>query len=85
MMTCPEIYFVEVDFLRKMPFIVKKDPSLVKDTGWLVGRTKEINSTVHDRNRYIETAREVAFSQKGGINFWQLDSILQIMTSIANK
>jgi hypothetical protein len=85
MMTSPEIYFVEVDFFREMPFIAEKDPNLVKDAGWIVGRTKEMYSTMHDRNKYIETARGGAFGQGGGLNFWQLDSILQTMTSIANK
>jgi hypothetical protein len=85
MMTSPEIYFVEVDFFREMPFIAEKDPNLVKDAGWIVGRTKEMYSTMHDRNKYIETASGGAFGQGGGLNFWQLDSILQTMTSIANK
>jgi hypothetical protein len=85
MMTCPELYFVEVDFFREMPFIAEKEPNLVMETGWLVGRTKEMSSTVRDRNRYIEAAREAAFGQGGEMNFWQLDSILQTMTSISNK
>ncbi len=85
LMTSPEIYFVEVDFFREMPFIAEKDPNLVKDAGWLVGRTKEMNNTLRDRNRYIEAARGATFGQGGALNFWQLDSILQTMTSISNK
>lgn len=85
MMTSPEIHFVEVDFFREMPFIAEKDPNLVKDAGWLVGRTRAIHSTMNDRNRYIEAARGSTFGQGGALNFWQLDSILQTMTSIANK
>jgi hypothetical protein len=69
MMTCPEIYFVEVDFFREMLFIAEKEPNLVMETGWLVGRTKEMYSAVHDRNRYIETARGGAFGQGGALNF----------------
>jgi hypothetical protein len=68
-----------------MPFIAEKEPNLVMETGWLVGRIKEMYSTVRDRNRYIEIARNAAFGQGGALNFWQLDSILQTMTSIANK
>lgn len=85
MMTSPDIYFVEVDFFREMPFIAEKDPNLVNDAGWLVGRTKEMYSTTRDRNRYIEAARGAVFGQGGALNFWQLDSILQTMTSISNK
>jgi hypothetical protein len=49
MMTCPEMYFVEVDYFREMPFIAEKDPNLVNDAGWLVGRTREMKTTMRDR------------------------------------
>jgi hypothetical protein len=84
MMTCPEMHFVEWDFFKELPFLIEKDPELLKQAGWLLRRAHEINKTISDRNNYIQTAMSITANQKGGLNFYQLDSILQAQRSIAN-
>jgi hypothetical protein len=39
MMTCPELHFIECDFWKEIPFIIEKDPELIKQSGWLIDAT----------------------------------------------
>jgi hypothetical protein len=84
MMTCPEMHFVEWDFFKELPFLVEKDPELLKQAGWLLRRAREINKAISDRNNYIQAAINLTASQRGGLNFYQLDGILQRQVSISN-
>jgi hypothetical protein len=68
MMTCPEMHFVEWDFFKELPFLIEKDPELLKQAGWLLRRAREINKTISDRNNYIQTAMSITANQKGGLN-----------------
>jgi hypothetical protein len=45
-MTCPEMRFVEWDFFRELPFLIEKDPELLKQAGWLLRLAREINKTI---------------------------------------
>jgi hypothetical protein len=83
MMTCPEMHFVEWDFFRELPFLVEKDPELLKQAGWLLRRAREINKNITDRNQYIQEAMSRSASQRG-LNFYKLDGILQLQVSISN-
>jgi hypothetical protein len=56
---------------------------LVKKTGWIISLSRILNNAIRDRNKYIETARAAA--AQGGLNFYQLDSVLQLQASIANS
>jgi hypothetical protein len=76
-MTCPEMHFVEWDFFRELPFLVEKDPELLKQAEWLLRRAREINKNIIDKNQYIQTAMSLSASQRG-LNFYQLDGILQL-------
>src|SRR6266403_4273387 len=40
--TCPELVFIEWDFFKEVPFIVEKDPELLKNTGWVRSQSHEI-------------------------------------------
>jgi hypothetical protein len=84
MMTCPEMHFVEWDFFKELPFLVEKDPELLKQAGWLLRLARLINKAISDRNNYIQAAIELTASQRGGLNFYQLDGILQRQVSISN-
>jgi hypothetical protein len=84
MMTCPEMHFVEWDFFKELPFLVEKDPELLKQAGWLLRRASEINKAISDRNNYIQAAVNLTASQRGGLNYYQLDGILQRQVSISN-
>lgn len=83
-MTCPEMRFVEWDFFKELPFLVEKDPELLKQAGWLLRRAREINKAISDRNNYIQAAINLTATQRGGLNFYQLDGILQRQSSISN-
>jgi hypothetical protein len=84
MMTCPEMHFVQWDFFKELPFLVEKDPELLKQAGWLLRRAREINKAISDRNNYIQAAIELTATQRGGLNFYQLDGILQRQVSVSN-
>jgi hypothetical protein len=84
MMTCPEQFLIEIDFLDKMTFIIEKDPEFVKKTGWIISLSRLLNNAVRDRNKYIEIARTSTTIQ-GELTVYQLDNILHILASIADS
>jgi hypothetical protein len=55
MMTCPEMHFVEWDFFKELPFLVEKDPELLRQAGWLLRRAREINKAISDRNGAVRS------------------------------
>ncbi|MFI5020692.1 MAG: hypothetical protein ACHQRJ_03425 [Alphaproteobacteria bacterium] len=85
MMTCPEMHFIEWDFFKELPFIVEKDPELLKQAAWLISRSREIANATKNRNRYIEMALSTTSSQQGALNFHQLHSVLQLQTSVSDS
>jgi hypothetical protein len=84
MMTCPEMYFVEFDFLEKLPFLIEKDAELVKKAGWMFRYSRVLDTAIKDRNKFINEANRTAYSNNGALSFFQLDSILQMQQSIAD-
>jgi hypothetical protein len=36
MARCPDPYFIEVELFKEIPFIVAKDPNLLKLSGWIL-------------------------------------------------
>ena len=85
MMTCPELHFIESDFWKEIPFIIEKDPELVKQFGWLMSYAREIQNATGQRSKNIQAARILASQQGGGLNFYVLDSVLQLQASISNS
>jgi hypothetical protein len=85
MMTCPELHFIESDFWKDIPFIIEKDPELVKQSGWLMSYAREIQNATTQRNKNIEAARTLASQQGGGLNFYVLDSVLQMQASVSDS
>jgi hypothetical protein len=84
MMTCPELHFIECDFWKEIPFIIEKDPELVKQSGWLVSYAREIQNATSQRNKSIEAARALASQQAGKLSFYVLDSVLQIQAATSD-
>jgi hypothetical protein len=82
-MICPDVHFMEWDFFEKLPFIVEKDPELLKQTGWLMSQSRELTVAIKNRNDLILEARRIT-TQEGGLKLPALDSILHLQTSIAN-
>jgi hypothetical protein len=55
MMTrCPEPYFVELEFFKEIPFVLAKDPELLKRSGWMVSYTRTLKEILSERNKRID-------------------------------
>jgi hypothetical protein len=83
MMTSPDVNFIELDFLERLPFLIEKDPQLLQQAGWIGNLVRSLRNAIAERNKLIESARLAATQGGGGLNFYQLDSILQLQTSVA--
>jgi hypothetical protein len=82
--TCPEIHLIEWDFFRETPFIVEKDPELLKQTGWLISQSRELATAIKNRNHHMFEARNITTQQGGGLKTSQFQSILHLQTTIAD-
>ena len=81
--TCPELYFIEWDFFKEAPFIVEKDPELLKQTGWLTSQSRDLATAIKNRNNHILDAMRTTTAQ-GGLPLTTLHTILHLQTSIAD-
>jgi hypothetical protein len=85
MMTCPDMHFVEFDFLEKLPFLIARNAELVKKAAWMVSYSRIIATAIADRNKDIADANRLVSGQGGALNFHQLHSILQLQTAVSNS
>jgi hypothetical protein len=74
------MHFTEIDFLEKLPFLIEKDPELVKQAGWLTTFSRQLNNAIAERNHHIELAQLA--SQQGGLTVYQLDSAIHLQNSV---
>ena len=81
--TCPELHLIEWDFFREAPFIVEKDPELLKQTGWLISQSRELATALRNRNDHMINAMNIT-NQQGGLKTSQFQSILHLQTTIAD-
>jgi hypothetical protein len=80
---CPELHFIEWDFLKEVPFIVEKDPELLKNTGWVHSQSHEINTAIKNHNAHLMSAVQTAMHQ-GGLKTSEIYSILHFQKSVAD-
>jgi hypothetical protein len=73
-----------VGFFKELPFIVEKDPELLKQTGWLISQSRDLATAIKNRNSHIVAAMHTT-TEQGGLKFAELDSMLHLQTSIANS
>jgi hypothetical protein len=81
--TCPEMHLIEWDFFRETPYIVEKDPELLKQTGWLISQSRELATALKNRNDHMINAMNIT-NQQGGLKTSQFQSILHLQTTIAD-
>ena len=81
-MTCPPLYFVELDFLDKLPFLTEMDSNIVMESARQIELSRRADALATERNRLIDLARS-ATMQTGMIGFPQLDVIIQSLESLA--
>lgn len=53
---CPEPHFIETDLFRDVPFVVAKDPELLKLSGWILMFVRNLRSVLTERNKNIDLA-----------------------------
>ncbi len=82
MMTAPPVYFIEYEFLEKLPFLTEKDPNLVMDSAHQIECARRLVAYLADRNKLIDSAKG-ALSPLGTMTAAQLHSVLQAMASLA--
>jgi hypothetical protein len=82
MMTAPDYNFLEHDFLGKLPFVLSKEPELLKQANWLIDHTRELRGHLRERNAQIELANRQDLN--GGTLFSAIRGIIQIQASISN-
>jgi hypothetical protein len=57
MMTrCPDPYFIEIELFRDLPFVVAKDPELLKLSGWVPAHMRDLRNILSERNKIIDLA-----------------------------
>jgi hypothetical protein len=83
-MTCPDMYLIEYDFARELPFVIERDPELVKHSGWLVAGVREIRDVTARRNKNIEDAFSLAGLEGGTQNLSSFRMVLRAQASISN-
>jgi hypothetical protein len=81
--TCPDIYLVECDLGKELPFIVEKDPELPMRGGWLVSQIRELSAAIKTRNNNIVGAAHTT-GQQGGLNTAQLHGALHLQKTVAD-
>jgi hypothetical protein len=53
---CPEPYFIQVDLFKEIPFVLAKDPELLKLSGWVLTFTRHLLYIFDERNKHIDLA-----------------------------
>jgi len=81
MMTAPDFNFLEHDFLEKLPFVIGREPEILKKANWLIHLARLLRGHLHDRNSYIEAARTRGLAR---VSFPEIVSDIQVQASLAN-
>jgi hypothetical protein len=81
MMTAPELNFLEHNFLAKRPFVIGKEPELLKQANWLTHLSRVLRRYLYDRNSQIELARSQGLR---GVIFPAVGSAIQVQASLAD-
>jgi hypothetical protein len=80
--TCPPMYFIEYDFLEKLPFLTEKDINLVADSNTQIQSTRALVFYVSERTKIIENTRK-ALMATGMLSISQIHSSMQSIASLA--
>jgi len=83
-MTCPEMYLIGYDFSQELPFIIERDPEIVKHSGWLINGIRELKNITERRNRYIEDAMSLDRAHEGPQNLEQFKTVVKRQMTIAS-
>jgi hypothetical protein len=79
MMTrCPEPYFIDLEFFKDIPFVLGKDPELLKRSGWMVSYVRALKELLSERNKHLD----IAVAEK--LDFQILEKQISVQARIAD-
>jgi hypothetical protein len=81
MARCPDPYFIEVELFKEIPFIVAKDPSLLKQSGWILTFERNLRNILSERNKLID----LATLGKDAVNFEMIERQAATQASISER
>ncbi len=83
MMTrCPEPYFIDLEFFKEIPFVLAKDPELLKRSGWMVSYTRALKELLSERNNRIDIATSSNAAES--LDFQVLEEQIRVQAHIAD-
>jgi hypothetical protein len=56
MARCPELYLMDVELFKEVPFVLANDPELLKHSGWILAFTRHLKFVLSERNKIIDLA-----------------------------
>jgi hypothetical protein len=80
-MRCPEPHLIEVELFKEIPFIVAKDPELLKLSGWVGTFTRNLKNILSERNRLID----LATLGKEALDFGMVERQVAAQAAIADR
>ena len=83
MMTrCPEPHFVELEFFKEIPFVLAKDPELLKVSGWVMSYTRALRDILSERNKRIDMATSASTTEGRDVD--ALEEQIRVQVHIGN-
>ena len=84
MMTrCPKPYFINIDFFKDIPFVLAKDPELLKRSGWMVSYIRALKELLIERNRRIEMAASADVTKRVDVSL--LEEQVRVQAHLADN
>ena len=82
---CPEPYFIDLEFFKEIPFVLAKDPALLKRSGWMVSYTRALKELLSERNKRIDIAAIAASTNAAeSLDFHVLEEQIRVQAHIAD-
>jgi hypothetical protein len=82
MMRCPEPYFIDLEFSKEIPFVLAKDPELLKRSGWMVSYTRALKELIKEQNTRIDIAASTNAGQS--LDFQVLEEQIRVQAHIGD-
>ena len=82
MTSCPEPYFIDLEFFKEIPFVLAKDPELLKRSGWMVSYIRALKALLSERNNRIDIA--VSANAAESLDFEVLEEQIRVQAHIAD-
>jgi hypothetical protein len=80
MTTSPELNLLEHPFLDRLPFVLEREPELLKKANWLIHQSRVLRSHLRERNSQIELARAQSLQR---MEIPTIGSAIQVQLSIS--